>query len=127
MDFEEVRNHCLSKPGTTESFPFDEETLVFKVASKIYCLGNLTPPLKLNLKCDPVIAIELREEYEEIISSYHMNKNHWNTVDLEGKLSNTFIKQLIDDSYILVFEKLTKREKQSLQLSQLCKITNRSL
>ena len=116
MDLEEVRNYCLSKPGTTESFPFDEETLVFKVASKLFCLSNLTPPIRINLKCDPVTAIELRDENEEIIPGYHRNKNHWNTISLEGKLSNIFIMQMIDDSYCLVVEKLTKREKQTFKL-----------
>ena len=114
MDLEEVRNYCLKKPGTTESFPFDDETLVFKVASKMYCLGNLTPPISLNLKCEPIKAIEIREEFEEISPGFHMNKKHWNTVDLEGNLSNSFIQQLIDDSYDLVFNKLTKKENQSI-------------
>jgi len=114
MDFDELRNYCLSKSCVSESFPFDEETLVFKVSSKMFCLINSAPPFSVNLKCDPEKAIELREEYEEVKPGYHMSKKHWNTVDLEGSLSTEFLKGLIDDSYNLVVEKLTKKEKQVL-------------
>ena len=114
MDFEELRDYCLRKQGVNESFPFDEETLVFKVCSKMFCLINSKPPFSINLKCDPEKAIELREEYEEIIPGYHMSKKHWNTVDIEGDLSDKFLQELLDNSYNLVVEKLTKKEKKSI-------------
>ncbi len=116
MDIEQLREYCLKKQGVTESLPFDEEILVFKVGSKMFALINITPPHSVNLKCEPEKAIELREEYEEIIPGYHMNKKHWNTVDIEGNLSNSFIQELIDDSYNLVYQKLTKKEKDSIKI-----------
>jgi len=88
LDIDKLRDHCLNKAGVSESFPFDDGTLVFKVGSKIFCLVNLTPPLSINLKCSPEKAIEFREEYEEIKPGYHMNKKHWNTISLEGKLED---------------------------------------
>ncbi len=118
MDLDEIRKYCLMKPGSSESFPFDDETLVFKVADRMFCLCNLNPPFSINLKCDPEKAIELREEFQEIIPGYHMNKKHWNTINLEGNLSNAFINQLIDDSYNLVFNKLTNKQKESLSVTR---------
>ena len=111
MNIDSLQNYCLNKKGVTEGFPFDEETLVFKVAGKMFCLVNLTPPWSTNLKCDPEKAIELREEYEEIIPGFHMNKKHWNTVDLHGNLKESLIEELIDDSYSLVFAGLPKKVK----------------
>lgn len=114
MDIEELRKYCLNKPGVNEGFPFDEDTLVFKVKSKMFCLTNLSNPSSINLKCEPERAIELREEYEEILPGFHMNKKHWNTVSLEGRLSNTLLQEFIDDSYLLAAKNLTKKEKNSL-------------
>jgi len=114
MDIEELRDYCLKKAKVTESFPFNEVTLVFKVGSKMFCLTNLNPPFSINLKCEPGRAIELREEYEEIMPGFHMNKKHWNTIDLEGNLSNKLIKKLISDSYMLVVNKLSIKEKNLL-------------
>ncbi len=113
MNLETLQEYCLKKKGVTESFPFDKETLVFKVAEKMFCLINLTPPWSVNLKCNPEKAIELREEYEEIIPGYHMSKKHWNTVDLHGTLRNSLIEELIDDSYNLVFAGLSKKVRES--------------
>ena len=115
MDIEELREFCLKKQGVNESFPFDEHTLVFKVASKMFCLTNLNSDLSINLKCEPERCIELREEYEEIEPGYHMNKKHWNTIDLEGNLEDKFIMELIDLSYDLVYSKLTKKEKNLIE------------
>ncbi len=115
MNIETIRTYCLSKPGVTESFPFDEETLVFKVGSKMFSLMSLsTVPLRVNLKCDPEKAIKLREEYPQIEPGYHMHKKHWNTVVIDGLLSPDFIKELIDHSYTLVFNSLTKKERNSI-------------
>lgn len=109
MNIEEIRDYCLSKPATTEGFPFGEDTLVFKVHDKIYALANLNKSHSINLKCDPEKAIQLREQYTEIIPGFHMNKKHWNTVNLEGLLSVELIKELIDHSYDLVWGSLPKK------------------
>ncbi len=114
MDIEKIREYCLNKNGVTESFPFDDETLVFKVISKMFCLCNLTFPLSINLKCDPDKAIDLRERFMEITPGYHMNKKHWNTIDINGTLKDTLILEMIDDSYSLCVQKLTKKEKRLL-------------
>ncbi|MFZ1289277.1 MAG: MmcQ/YjbR family DNA-binding protein [Melioribacteraceae bacterium] len=111
MELEKLRDFCLKKPGTKEDLPFDDETLVFKVASKMFCLLNLNPPLSINIKCEPEDVINLIEEYDEIQPGYHMNKKYWVTVNLDGKLSDKFIFNLIDNSYDLVYSKLTEKEK----------------
>ena len=114
MDIEKIREYCLSKPGTTESLPFGDTTLVFKVMNKIYCLLSIDSPFSMNLKCDPENAIELREEFEEVLPGYHMNKKHWNTINLEGRLKPKLIEKWIDASYDLVVNRLTKKVKQQL-------------
>ncbi|RLD49686.1 MAG: MmcQ/YjbR family DNA-binding protein, partial [Bacteroidetes bacterium] len=80
MNIEELRNYCLSKPGVTEGFPFDETTLVFKVMDKMFALTDTHSEFSINLKCDPQKAIELREHYPTVKPGYHMNKKHWNTI-----------------------------------------------
>lgn len=116
MNIEEFRNFCLSKNGVTESFPFGEETLVFKVMGKVFALVGLdSHPASANLKCDPEKAIELREEYDGlIVPGYHMNKKHWNTVEIEGNLPHQLLIELIDHSYNLVVKGLTKKLKAEL-------------
>lgn len=113
MNIEELRDFCLSLKGTSESFPFDEVTLVFKVGDKMYALTNLDGPLSINLKCEPALAIELRETYSAVLPGYHMNKNHWNTVIIDGTIPVATIKDWIINSYQLVLSSLpkTKREK----------------
>ncbi len=115
MHVENFRNYCLSKPGVTESFPFDESTLVFKVMGKMFALNGLNRiPPAVNLKCDPDRAIMLREEYDgSIIPGFHMSKIHWNTCLLE-QLSPELIQELTDHSYDLVVSKLTKKVKAEL-------------
>lgn len=115
MNVEQVRDYCLAKNGTTEDFPFDEHTLVFKVMGKMFALIALERvPSQVNLKCDPERAIELREEYDGvIIPGYHMSKKHWNTVYME-QLPTNFIQELIDHSYQLVVDKLPKKIKEEL-------------
>ncbi len=107
MEVDELREYCLSKKGCTESFPFDEYTLVFKVGGKMFALTGLdaTEP-SVNLKCDPERSEELRERYAEIKPGYHMSKVHWNTVMLRGSLSEAFIRELIDHSYMLIMQSL---------------------
>ena len=115
MDLENFRGYCLSKKGAREDSPFDETTLVFKVAGKIFALTDLYDlPFSFNLKCDPEKAIELREKYFCIKSGWHMNKKHWNTITPDASISDNLIKKLIDHSYNLVFYSLTKLQKENL-------------
>ena len=114
MDIESVRNYCLQKTGVTEELPFDEDSPVYKVMGKIFAITSLTPPYSTNLKCDPEKAIELRERYDAVSPGYHMNKIHWNTIDLESNIPPKFIKEWIDHSYDLVVNGLTKKEKEKL-------------
>jgi predicted DNA-binding protein (MmcQ/YjbR family) len=115
MNIEEIRTYCLEKPLANESFPFGDQTLVFKVHDKIFALLGLEPPFSINLKCDPDRAIEFRETYPDvIIPGYHMNKKHWNTVKLDANLSADVITELIDHSFDLVFAKLPKKFRDQL-------------
>ena len=104
MDIELLREYVLQKPLVTEGFPFGEDTLVFKINGKVFLLAALdTTPLRFNIKCNPEKAIELREEYpDHVLPGYHMNKKHWNTVIVDGKLSNKQLFGMVDDSYNLV-------------------------
>ncbi len=109
MNIEELREYCIAKKGVTESFPFDEETLVFKVMNKMFLLTNINKELSMNVKCDPEKAIELREQYSFVLPGWHMNKRLWNTVNIEGSISDKQIKEWIDDSYNLIVASLTKK------------------
>lgn len=113
MNVEELRDYCLQKPCVSESFPFDESTLVFKVHEKMFALTSLSVGESVNLKCDPERAIELREMYSAIRPGYHMNKKHWNTVYFV-ELATELVKDLIDHSYALVFYSLTKKVQNAL-------------
>jgi predicted DNA-binding protein (MmcQ/YjbR family) len=115
MDIEFFRNYCLSKKGVTEEFPFDEQTLVFKVMGKMFALTNVDTFVSINLKCEPEKAVELREQYEGVRPGYHMNKKHWNTVLIDGSISNKLLKEWIDDSYNLVAASLTKKLQEELR------------
>lgn len=115
MDIEAFRQYCLNKKGVEETFPFDEVTLVFKVMGKMFALTGLdSASFTVNLKCDPVWAVELREQYPEIQPGWHMNKTHWNTVDFEGSLSHPLLCELIDHSYDLVLKSLPKKVREQL-------------
>lgn len=111
MNIEQFRNYCLSKKGVEETFPFGEDTLVFKVMGKMFALTGLeTYPASANLKCDPERAIELREEFDGLIRpGFHMSKVHWNTVELERNIPHELLTELIDHSYALVVNSLTKK------------------
>ncbi len=117
MDIETFRNYCLKKKGVTEELPFGPDTLVFKVMGKIFALAGLDEfPLRINLKCDPERALELRDIYPGIVlPGYHMNKRHWNTLVIDGHLSRVMLTNLIDHSYDLVVNSLTKIKKQELE------------
>ncbi|HAO45947.1 MAG TPA: MmcQ/YjbR family DNA-binding protein [Ferruginibacter sp.] len=110
MNIESIREYVLKKPSVTEGFPFGEDTLVFKVNGKIFLLAGLDAlPLQFNVKCDPEKAIQLREDHpESVLPGYHMNKKHWNTVLVDGRLPARQIKEMIDDSYNLVAPKKKK-------------------
>ena len=105
MDIESLREYCISKRNVTESFPFGDDTLVFKVDGKIFALVNLGGDLSINLKCEPSLALELRERYTSVIPGYHMNKTHWNTVNLDGSIPDKEIFSWIDHSYERVAKK----------------------
>ena len=115
MDIQSLREHCISKKFVTESFPFDEETLVFKVSGKIFALVSLEGDFTVNLKCDPALALELRERYSSVTPGYHMNKKHWNTIIIDGSVSIREIFEWIDDSYNLVVAGLKKSDIKKLK------------
>jgi len=114
MNIEAYRDYCLAKKGVTEDFPFDDKVLVFKVMGKVFALCDVDGFKSVNLKCDPSRAIELREEFHGINPGYHMNKKHWNTVDMNTSVSDDLFSELIDHSYELVVKGLTRKQKDEL-------------
>lgn len=117
MNIDTFRNYCLSKKGVTEDLPFGPDNLVFRVMGKMFSIVSLDEvPLRANLKCDPDRAIELREEYEgSVLPGYHMNKQHWNTLVLDSRLDPKLVFELIDHSYVLVVDSLSKKLKKELE------------
>lgn len=115
MNIEELRDYCLSLKGVTESFPFGENVLVFKVGGKMFCLTDLNNDLAIAVKNEPGKNIELREEYQAVKPGYHMNKKHWNTVEIDGSISNDMIKNFIDESYNLIVLSLPKIKQKELK------------
>ena len=115
MDAADLRGCCLSQPGAIEDFPFGPETSVFKVAGRMFALSALDrPPLRVSLKCEPDLAVSLRDSYAAIRPGYHLNKRHWNTITLDGSLPDQFVRDLIEDSYDLVVSALPKRVRDEL-------------
>jgi len=115
MHIEAFRAYCLAKKGVEETFPFDETTLVFKVMGKIFAITGLDhEDFRVNLKCDPQRAVELREQYPQIIPGWHSNKRHWNTVYFEDGLPEELLRELIDHSYELVVRGLRKKDREWL-------------
>ncbi len=115
MNIEELREYCLSLKGVTEDLPFGESTLVFKIAGKIFCLTGMIGNFSINLKNDPEKNMELREQFTCIKPGYHMNKKHWNTVEVDGSLSDDRIKNLVDESYDSVVMKLPQKVQQEIK------------
>ena len=115
MDIEAYRNYCLRKKGVTEEFPFDDKTLVYKVMGKLFTLTDIDRFESINVKCNPATAIRLREAYTSISPGYHMNKQHWNTVLIDGSIPDHLLYQWIDDAYKLVVTKLPKAVQKMLQ------------
>jgi predicted DNA-binding protein (MmcQ/YjbR family) len=115
MDLEAFREYCLTKAGASECMPFGPDNIVFKVQTKMFALASLEAvPPRVNLKCDPELALELRDRYEEVQPGYHMNKKHWNTVELNGRIPSAEIRKMIDHSYdLVVARRLKKRQKNS--------------
>jgi predicted DNA-binding protein (MmcQ/YjbR family) len=116
LNVEQFRSYCLAKRGVTEEFPFGEETLVYKVMGKMFALADVTLFESINLKCDPELAAELREQYPAVQPGYHMNKKHWNTVLMDGSLPDKLVKNWIDNSYNLVVASLPVRVKAELRV-----------
>ena len=119
MDIEQIREYCLSKKGTSEHFPFDEDTLVFKVMGKMFVIAPLEywerGEATITLKCDPDYTIELRDQYESIHPGPYVSNKHWNTIDIyKGELQPQFVLELIDHSYEMVIKGLPKKLKENL-------------
>lgn len=115
MDLEEFREYCLHKPGATEETPFGPDVLVFKVGGKMFALTSLERfPAAANLKCDPDLAFDLRDRYEQVSPGYHMNKKHWNTVEIDSGIPDGELRKMIDHSYNLVAKSLPKRMQKQL-------------
>ena len=128
INIEDVRNYCLQKKGAEECFPFDQDTIVFKVAGKLFLLASINSnkmfllaninsnPLTFNVKCEPLKALELREIYPFVLPGYHMNKTHWNTIICNEKAHRKLLLSFIDDSYNLVLHSLSKKTKRNFLL-----------
>jgi predicted DNA-binding protein (MmcQ/YjbR family) len=111
----ELREHCLSFHGSTETFPFGPETSVFKVAGKIFAISALARrPLQISLKCDPLLAEQLREAHPQIGPGYHLNKRHWNTVTIDGSIADQMLRDMVEDSYDLVVSRLPQARQRAL-------------
>jgi len=112
---EELKATCLAFAGAREEFPFDEGTSVFKVAGKMFALSRLDGvPLRVSLKCDPDLALQLRASYPSITAGYHLNKRHWNTVAVDGSMPDALLRDMIEDSYDLVVAGLPKAQRDRL-------------
>jgi predicted DNA-binding protein (MmcQ/YjbR family) len=115
MNAESFRAHCLSKAAVTEGTPFGPDHIVFKVHGKMFAILALDEvPTRVNLKCDPDLALELRDRYEQVEPGYHMNKKHWNTVVLDGVIPEREVRKMIDHSYELVVQSLPKAKRKKL-------------
>ncbi len=114
MNFKELDNYLLSKKGATFDYPFDDKVRVYRIANKMFALTADEEPLSINIKCDPIYALELRSLYGAVKAGYHMNKKHWNTVTLGADVDDALLKELIDHSYELVYDKLTKKQKETI-------------
>ena len=111
FEFEHIRDHCLSKLAVTESFPFDEKTMVWKVANKVFAIANVDNFQSVSLKCNPERALELREQFEGIRPGWHLNKRHWNSVSAEQDVELALAIDLVDHSYACVVAGLTKKSR----------------
>jgi predicted DNA-binding protein (MmcQ/YjbR family) len=118
MNFHELDSYLLSKQSATFDYPFDDVVRVYRIANKMFALMVDEKPLCINLKCDPLYALELRSIYKGIKAGYHMNKKHWNTVTVDSDVDDELLKELIDHSYTTVVSKLTKKQREILYVSE---------
>ncbi len=117
MTNKEIEHYCLQKKGAVKEYPFDKVTAVYKVGNKMFVLySDVSDEVSLNLKCDPLYALELRAIYKSVIPGYHMSKKHWNTVTCNKEVDDTLVKEWIDDSYTLVYASLTKKLQNEIAL-----------
>jgi predicted DNA-binding protein (MmcQ/YjbR family) len=115
MDLAQFREYCLSKPHATEGTPFGPDVLAFKVGGKMFALAAFEEvPTTVNLKCDPDLALDLRDRYAQVKPGYHMNKKHWNTVEIETGIPDAELRKMIDHSYELVVRTLPKMKREKL-------------
>lgn len=115
MDFKTLDSYLRSKQGVTYDYPFDEKVRVYRIAQKIFALTSDEEPLTVNLKCDPLYALELRSIYEGVIAGYHMNKKHWNTVTAkDSDVDEATLIELIDHSYDIIYKSLTKKQREAV-------------
>ena len=119
MNYEDIREYCISKPGVTEGFPFNDTALVFKVMNKMFALLDLSEESQgISLKCDPELAIELREKYNEVTPAWHFNKVHWNGITLSGSIADKTLKVWIDHSYEIIVDSLPISKREELKKYQ---------
>jgi predicted DNA-binding protein (MmcQ/YjbR family) len=117
MDAAELRRWCLAQAGAAEEFPFGPDHSVFKVGGKMFALSALDrTPLEVSVKCEPELALQLRASYGAIRPGYHLNKRHWNTITLDGSLSDQLVRDMIEDSYDLVYNALPKYTSEQIRL-----------
>ena len=118
MTLADLRDYCLAKPHATEDLPFGPDVLVFRVGGKMFALTNVEEvETRVNLKCEPERAVDLRDRYAAVQPGYHMNKRHWNTVALAGDAPAALVRALVDDSYALVAASLPRRDRERLGLA----------
>ena len=121
MNIEEFRDYCLSLPCVEESMPFDNETLTYKIGGKVFALASMEDFNHFAVKCQPELAIELREQYSEVTPAFHLNKKHWNDISVEGSLTNKFQQEQIFASYMLVVNKNVSPKALRLELLDVIK------
>lgn len=112
---EDLRQHCLNQVGAVEEFPFGPETQVYKVMGKMFALLPVDEPPRISLKCDPTLAEILRENHPAVQPGYYLNKQHWNTITVDGSIPDDEILDMIDDSYNLVVKKLSRKDREKLE------------
>jgi predicted DNA-binding protein (MmcQ/YjbR family) len=115
MDAAQLREHCLSFPGSAETFPFGAETSVFKVAGKIFAISRLAhEPLEVSVKCEPLLAEQLRQTHPAVRPGYHLDKRHWNTVTVDGSIADQLLRDMVEDSYDLIVSRLARSDRRAL-------------
>ena len=115
MNIEEIREYCITKPAVTEGLPFNDTALVFKVMGKMFAVLDLSEDSRgISLKCDPELAIHLREQHPEVTPAWHLNKAHWNGIALDGGISDPLLREWIDHSYDIIVKSLNRKERELL-------------